>query len=175
MKMRGDDHILNSEDSIWVEKNAEFIGKWTIQNANLKWRLFFFKEGQTETLYLMDENTPFICAEYSYERITTPINGIENKHIWNFKWDRGLFRLFFDNYIIPKEHIILSDNNLTESGLKFWKYLWKEHVADHKTHEMVVINMDDGNILSNLGEENQMNEFYTDTKSGKYRFVLQKI
>ena len=175
MKMRGDDHILNSEDSIWVEKNAEFIGNWTIKNAKLKWRLFFFKEGNTETFYLLDENTPFICSEYSYKRITSPINGIENKHIWNFKWDRGLFRLFFDNYIISKENTIVSDASLTESGFKFWKYLFKEHVSTQNTHKMFVINMDDSNILSGIRKENQMDEFYTDTKSGKYRFVLQKI
>lgn len=175
IKIRGDDHILNSEDSVWVERNANFIGKWTINGAKLEWRLFIFKEGNIETFYLLDESTPFICSEYSYERITTPINGIENKHIWNFKWDKGLFRLFFDNYILSKENTIISDQNLTEAGFNFWKYLFKEHAITQNTHKMLVMNMDDGKIILPINNEGQMEEFYTDSKSGKFRFVLKKI
>ena len=99
MNIRGDDHILNSEDSVWVEKNTKLLGTWTVAGAKVKWRLFYHEEGNVGTYYLMDETKPFIMAEYSFEKIKYPINGIVNKHIWNFKWDKGLIRVFFDNYI----------------------------------------------------------------------------
>lgn len=175
IKVRAEDHILNSEDSIWVEKIAEYLGKWTIKNASMTWRLFLHKEGNIWTYYLLDEDTPFICGEYSFERVVGPLKGIENKHIWNFKWDRGLIRLFIDYYILEREPVIISDKLQTESGFNFWKYLFREHVKYNKSHKMYVMDINNGEVILSIADENQMDQYYTETNSGKFRFVLERI
>lgn len=174
MKMRGDDHILNSEDSVWVEKNTTYIGVWNVNNSNLKFRLFYHEEGTIGTYYLLDEDKPFIRAEYSFEQITSPIKGIENKHIWNFKWDKGLIRMFFDGYILDKYPTIISDQSLTDMGYNFWKYLYNEYVKSNNTHKMFILDMISGKT-NDIPSEIEMNKYYSHYNSGRLRFVLQEI
>jgi hypothetical protein len=170
---QNDDPILNSQDAIWVEKNGKNIGNYKMGSFNH--RFFVHVDGNDTTYYLLSENKPFIIMEYSFTRITSPIKGIENKHLWNFKGDKGTARMFFDEYILKQEPIIVSDKSQTEKGFNFWKYLWREHVTDKKTHTMYVVNINDGKIVGSIENEQQMNDFYTTTKSGNLRFVLQKI
>jgi len=170
---RCDDVILNAQDAVWVEEKCKEIGDYKL--SSFTYRLFYNADGDNITYYLMDKDKPFISMEYSFIRISDPIKGIENKHLWNFKWDKGLARNFFDDYILKREPVIISDELLSERGFNFWKYLFSEHVRDGKTHKMYVININDGNVISIITEEDKMNEFYTDSKSGKFRFVLEKV
>ena len=172
-EFRCDDVFLNSQDAIWAEKQGKYIDDY--KQGSLIYRLFIHKEEDITTYYLIDKNKPFIYMEYSFRKITSPLKGIENKHIWNFKWDKGLARMFFDDYIIPREPVIISDSLQTEKGFGFWKYLFMEYVRDSKTHKMYVIDINDGKMLSVIENINQMDTFYTDSKSGNLRFVLEKI
>ena len=118
-----DDVILNARDAVWVEKNGTELENYKI--GSFTYRLFSKIEGNDITYYLMERDKPFIVMEYSFTRITSPIKGIENKHIWNFKGDNGLARNFFEDYILKRESVIISDENQTEKGFNFWKYLFK--------------------------------------------------
>ena len=156
-----------------IEKNAKQLDDYKL--SSFTYRLFIKSDGDDTTYYLLDKNKPFITMEYSFTRISNPIKGIENKYLWNFKWDKGLARIFFDDYILKQEPIIISDEVQTEKGFNFWKYLFREYVKDKKTHLMRVIDINHGIFISSIKNENQMDEFFTESKSGKFRFVLQKL
>jgi hypothetical protein len=168
-----DDVILNARDAVWVEKNGTELENYKI--GSFTYRLFSKIEGNDITYYLMERDKPFIVMEYSFTRITSPIKGIENKHIWNFKGDNGLARNFFEDYILKRESVIISDENQTEKGFNFWKYLFREQVKDRKTHYMYILDINTGKEIITSNAETQMDDYYTDTRSGKFRFVLQKI
>jgi hypothetical protein len=172
-KFNLDDPILNSSEAVWVEREVK---KFTIVSLgqSTKYRLFHKIEGKEETYYLMTVDKPFIHAEYAFIRIKSPIKGIENKYLWNFKWDKGLIRNFFNEFIVIKEPVVISDEIQTERGFNFWKWLYVDYVKNKKSHMMYVLDMKTGN-KGKLDSADSMERYYTETKSGNLRFVLQKI
>lgn len=166
-----DDYILNNKEGIKTENNSKFIK--IFHAGSLNFRLFFDEENNISFYSLLDMNTPFINAQYSFERITIPINGIINLDIWNHVYSRGLISYFFDHYILQKEKTIISDKIQTEKGFKFWKSLFKEYVKTNKTHQMYIMDFSSGNKIKDVTEEKDLDEFYGSEKS-KYRFVLNK-
>ena len=168
-----DDPILNSNESTWVEKEVKKFVEISLGKST-KYRLFHKIEGNEETYYLMAMDKPFIHAEYSFVRVNFPIEGIENKCLWNFKWDKGLMRNFFGGFVAVKEPVIISDESQTEKGFNFWKWLYEEYVKNKKSHVMYVLNMKTGS-KEKLDSVDSMGHYFTETKSGNLRFVLHKI
>ena len=171
-----DDPYLNSNEAVWVEKTAKLIGEFSVPNSSFKFRLYLYVDGDENTYYLLNNKKPFIHAEYSFRRIHDSFNkGIENTYLWNFKWDKGLIRMFFDHYIIEREPRIISDETQTDKGFNFWKYLFKEYAVRRKSHKMSVYDINNGVDVKQLKSENEMDDFFRDTQMANYRFVLEKL
>jgi hypothetical protein len=167
-----DDITLNQQDGIRVEKNTQRLDDY--KAGDQVYRLFFEEENEGGTYYLLDMDRPFISVEYSFDRIITPIKGIENKAIWNHRWAKGLARYFFRTYVAEKEPVIASDHALTDRGFKFWKVIFDECVRRDHSHKMYVMDFTSGTIVKQIGDEKEMEEYFGSNQS-KYRFVMEKI
>lgn len=166
---RMDDYVTNSYEGVRIEKHDKFI-KMFYRDF---YRVFHHEENGIDTFYLLDKNQPYVCAEHSFKRITEPIKGIENLHVWNSIRDRASIRLWFRDEIIPKEPIIISDKIQSDRGFNFWVGLFIEYVESNKSHDMLVIDYKDGSIVKNIAKKDEMKEFYGDNKFN-YRFMLKK-
>jgi len=164
---RMDDYVTNNYEGLQIEKHGNFLGNWE------NYRLFTEKENNIETYYLLDKNQPHICACHSFERITSPIKGIENKELWNGKYNKGLVRYWFNKEIIPKEAIIISDKIQSDMGFNFWTSLFNDYVKTNDSHSMLVIDYNNGNVIKNITNKDEMKEFYSDNKFN-FRFILKR-
>lgn len=169
---RLNDFIRNNHEGLRIEENEKMIGFFG-EGENKK-RLFHTKENNIEFYSLLDEKTPFINAEYSFEQITHPVRGIINRDIWNHPHCKGLVWYFFGKFIIPKESTIISDNIQTDKGFNFWKNIFTEYVGSKKSHKLLILDFKSGKIVEELINKDEMDEYSGDNKHN-LRFVLQKI
>lgn len=168
-----DDTILNHMEGVRIEDSCRFLENFKVGSNT--YRLYFEKYDQNECYYLLIKDEPFLVMEYAYHPIQHPINGIENKVIWNHIWHKGMFRYFFDCYIIPIKPIIITDYVMTDRGYIFWQYLLKEYVNNKKTHKLYVIDLKTGGYIINVNDVKIMNDYFSDKDVGNYRFVMEKL
>ena len=122
----------------------------------------------------MDVNQPIVAIIHEFKRITMPIKGIENLHLFNYKNYRSLIYYWFEREIIPKELIIMSDKVQTKDGYKFWQNIFDQYVIKNKTHKMFVIDYISGKNVGDIINKDNMNNYYgNDTY--RFRFVLEKL
>jgi hypothetical protein len=164
-----DNFFANNQEGVRIEKEAEFVSDIALHS--FKFRVFKEVDSQTVIYSLLEEDTPTIAVQYSYEQVNKPIKGIENRHAWNSIRMRGMFREFFDKFIIPHHSVILSDQALTRKGLNLWKQLFDRYVVENKTHKMVVIDAKTGSIISTLQAAENMIQYWESDKFN-LRFVL---
>ena len=69
---------------------------------------------------------------------------------------------------------MISDRVLSIHGYRMWQRLFEDCVILNKTHKMNVININDGNILKNIKNEDEMDEFFGSNML-EIRFVLEKL
>lgn len=163
-----DDYATNNYEGIRIEKKCKLIKLF--QN---NYRVFYHRENGIDMFFLLDKNQPHICAEHYFKRITTPINGIENLHIWNSIRNRALIEMWFRDEIIPKEPVIISDKIQSDRGFNFWLGLFDDYAKSNNSHDMLIIEYNTGNIIKNITNKDEMKEFYGDNKFN-FRFVLKK-
>jgi hypothetical protein len=166
---RLNDGVLNEMDAKEVLKRAKNMGMYRI--SNMEFRLYFENERNVYTYYLIEPKNSFIDVEYSYNKISKPINGIENAMVWNSRYNKGLARNFIEDYILNKEPRMISDITLSEGGFKFWKNLFDDMVINRNSHKLYVINFESGEIVKDINKEDDMDEFFGDGRA-KFRFVL---
>lgn len=164
-----DDYATNSYEGVRIEKNDKFV-KMFYRDF---YRVFHNEENGIDTFYLLNKEQPYICAEHSFKQIITPIKGMENLHVWNSRYHRGLIRLWFKDEIIPKENVIISDKIQSDSGFNFWISLFDDYVSSNKSHDMLIIDYKEGNIIKNITKKEEMKDFYGDNKFN-HRFMLKK-
>lgn len=167
-----DDEIINHMDGVRIEKSADFIENFGVGSQT--YRLYREEESNSISFYLLYKDQPFICMEYSYSPINVPIVGIKNNFIYNHIKYKGLLKYFFDNYIIPREKVIVSDNTLSERGFKFWQYIFVDYVEIKKTHKMYVMDYNTGDNIIDVKNKSEMMSFYKN-ELYNYRFVLEKL
>ena len=168
-----DDPYLNSNEAVWVEENGKQIGTFSIPNSKTKFRLFLHTNEDENIYSLLNDKKPFIHGQYAFKRIDA--HTIENSYLWNFKWDKGLIRMFFDQHILKQEKTVLSDETQTDKGFNFWKYLFREYVDRKKSHKMSVMDLKKGKYVKNIQKESDLDGFFKDTRADNYRFVLEKL
>jgi hypothetical protein len=161
------DYEKNAYAAMRIEQNAKLLKNWE------EYRLFYEFEDDTHFYSLLSKDSSYICMEHSFVRITSPIKGIENTHIWNSKYNKGLISYWFNKEIIPNESIIISDKIQSDAGYKFWQGLFSEYVTAN-SHKMYIIDMKTGNIVKNITSVNDMDEF---RGNGQFqmRYVLSKL
>ena len=164
-----DDDVLNGKEAIRIERRGKFVDKY--KAGEQAYRLFFEKETDGGTYYLLYSDKPFITVEYSYENIVKPIKGIENKSIWNHRWSKGLARYFFENFVLQKEPVVISDKVLTDRGFKFWKNVFDE--IGNKTHKMYVVDVKTEVVVQWIEDTKDMDKYFGD-KMSRFRFVLER-
>ncbi len=167
------DSNLNQREADRVLKTGKNLGNYKISAINF--RFYNEEEDGVISYYLIDTNNPYIHAEFSFNRISIPISGIESVSIWNCKYNKGLVRYFIEDYILKQERVLISDKSQTARGFNFWQALFDDCVDGSKTHKMYIIDFKTGNVICNIHNKNEMKEYFGELDKTKFRFVLEKI
>jgi hypothetical protein len=91
--------------------------------------------------------------------------GIFEKSVYQHNSTVGLARRFYVHYLIPKYNVIISDEQLSEAGFKFYEKLFDSltiKVLDTTTKQ-----------VGSLDSVDEMDEYFT-MGSSRYRFMLTK-
>ena len=163
-----DDYIRNNYEGIRIEKTYDFVKLF-----HGSYRVFFKKEDEVSTHALLDKNTPYVCAYHDFKFIKTPIEGLENIEVWNGKYNKGLIRLWFKDEVIPKTPTIISDKIQSDKGFNFWVSLLDNYVLSENTHEMFIMDYNNGKLIKPVFSEIDMKNFRGEHMH-KFRFVLKK-
>jgi hypothetical protein len=167
------DAIDNSYFAKEIEEKYDPSGTFHHGSENL--RVYKYSEENKLWISLLSESKPILAMEYVYQRISTPINGIINLNIWNFKLYHGLFWDWFKKEIIPNESTIISDKEQTDRRFNFWKRLFQEYVKNSHTHKMYVIDFTTGKQVVDISKEDEMDKYFQSQQTYNLRFVLQKL
>jgi hypothetical protein len=162
--------IKNEKEAIKILSTGKLIGEFDSSAAG-EVKIYLITNDNEYSIYLLLKDKPFIACEYSYDKYD---KCIENKVIWNFSWYRGLFREFFEKYIIPREFMIFSDILQSKKAFRFWTIIFEEYVEKKKTHKMVVADMSK-KIQHTINSKDDMTLYYDKEGMDNFQFCLIKI
>ena len=118
--------------------------------------------GEYTHVFLVDsKGKPVLYSSYQHSEGF----GIFEKSIYQHDSTVGLARRFYVHYLIPKYKVIISDDQLSEAGFKFYEKLFDSltiKVLDTSTKQVGAID-----------SVEEMDEYYT-MGSSRYRFMLTK-
>jgi hypothetical protein len=154
-----------------VDRRSTYVGIFPFNGENLLG--YEAVDSNNTRISLLNASRTTLVMEHSYERISSPIKGIVNLHIWHHKTYPGIMRKWFDVKVIPEEPTIISDKALTPLGFKFWQWLYGEYTANKHSHNMLVLDMKSGSIVKDVTELKEMDDYYR-RESYDYRFVLTR-
>ena len=131
-----DNPKANKKELLKVKKQAKLVGDKTV--GGKQYVMYTDIQDKYTYFYFLNPEQTVLLAVHSF--IDTNIDGrpaIQNSYIWKMKSEKGFMKSWFEEYVIKKYPVIVSDISLSKFGLSFWKWLFSKFVKE-KGGKMIV-------------------------------------